>query len=229
MKAASPQRCYIRGLLPGKWLLQNNETLKKHTNDPSWPFRTNFLKRVNEYTSGIKHIYHPLSATKRSTCSLLYSQSHYIISLKEAKRYFNKTRCSMTFDPFTVDPVLLTPLTPASDSGGQRSCKLCGEWRQRGRDSFTERCTVREDSVFSVKRWQPGSICQSIILSVILPFYPSRNVKKRNRAITTSDHFVLNMSAHYIILSSLQAALTRTITVVDSPQVFGELRGSECQ
>lgn len=105
--------------------------------DPSWPPRASFaswfFKKGNEYTSGIKHIYHPFYTAKQSTCILTYSQSHYIISQKEAKRYFNKTHCSMTFDLFTVDPELLTPLTLAGDSGGQRSCTLLGVMRQSER------------------------------------------------------------------------------------------------
>ncbi len=81
-----------------------------------------------------EHIYHPASTTKQSTWNLTYSLSHYIISLKEAKRYFNKAHCSTTFDLFSVDPELLTPLTLVSDSGGHRSCTLPGVRRQRGRD-----------------------------------------------------------------------------------------------
>lgn len=81
----------------------------------------------NEYT-------HILSAfqNKQPTWTLTYSQSHYIISLKEAKMHFNKTRCSVTFDLF-----LRWPQAPdlsnanASDSAGSRARPLPAEEGQR--------------------------------------------------------------------------------------------------
>lgn len=92
--------------------------------DPSWPPSTSFtswcFKRVmNIHLAYGRNIYHP--ATKQSTWNLSYSHSHYIISQKEAKRYFNKTHCSVTFDPLSVD---LIPFTLARDSGGHVSVSL---------------------------------------------------------------------------------------------------------
>lgn len=72
--------------------------------------------------------------------------------------------------------------------------------------------------------------------SVIFFFFPSfspllsvcKDAKQRLNPLETSPC----VSAHYIILSSRRAPrlpLLWTITVVDSPRVFGELQGSQCQ
>lgn len=63
--------------------------------------------------------------------------------------YFNKTHCSMTFDLFLVDLKLLTPLTPASDSGGHRSCTLPGV--RKTKMEIYLHFDACEDSAFSVK------------------------------------------------------------------------------
>lgn len=86
--------------------------------DPSWPpsahFESWFLKKGNKGTSGIKQRTYIISyppPPSPQPCNSNYSHGHYITSLKEAKRYFNKTHCSMTFDLFSVDLKPLTPLT----------------------------------------------------------------------------------------------------------------------
>lgn len=92
------------------------------------PLHPDFLKRVMNIHLAQSRTH--ISSGLHHKAVLTYSLSHYIISLKEAKRYFNKTHCSMTFDLFSADPQLLTPLTLASDRGGHRTPSLPDLQRQ---------------------------------------------------------------------------------------------------
>lgn len=102
-----------------------------------------FLNKGNEYTWSTYIICSPAQTTN---LDLTYSQSHYIISLKEAKMHFNKTRCSVTFDLF-----LRWPGAPdlsnanASDSAGRRAHPLPSAGGQRWIFIYT---STWEDSPF---------------------------------------------------------------------------------
>lgn len=171
---------------PGGCVLERWKTKRhseKHINVTPyvWPLLTSqrflyilIFKKGHEYTSGIKHIYHLISTTKQSTWNLTYSQSHYIISQKEGKRYFNKTHCSETFDPFSVD---LIPLTQASDSGGHRSQSfpIVGEIHLQ--------IDVCEDSNLFDKGCL---ICWSINFSFF--FFLNPPIQKRNATTTKHDY-----------------------------------------
>lgn len=160
----------------------------------------------NEYT-------HILSAfqNKQPSWTLTYSQSHYIISLKEAKMHFNKTRCSATFDLF-----LRWPQAPdlsnanASDSAGSRARPLPAAGGQRWIFIYTsthER--IHRLSVNVLADLFNLLIFHSLSSSFfpLSPLFPSINVKKRKQTSTKSTRILFCMSVHYIILSSLQAPM----------------------
>lgn len=121
--------------------------------------------------------------------------------------YFNKTHCSTTFDPSSVDLKLLTPLTLGSDSGGHRSCAFPGALRQRRKCVYTP---VRA----RIRHFQ-SMLRQGLLIVLIIPSFisffslsllcPSINVRKRSQTSAKSTHVSFCMSAHYIILSSPQA------------------------
>lgn len=129
------------------------------------PFVSWFFKKGNEYTSGI-HAARILSGFrhKQPTWTLTYSPGHCITSLKEAKMYFNKTRCSVTFDLFLVDLKLPTSLTLTPVTAADRACPLPAA------DIYLHIDPREEFAVCQSMFWQICSICWSFILSVVFFF-----------------------------------------------------------
>lgn len=100
--------------------------------------------------------------------------------------YFNKTHCSMTFDLFSADLQLLTPLTLADDSGGCRSCSLPGVRRQRRRFIYTLMRVKIQHFLSRADRFvRRVDLSFSQYFFPVL-FCPSINVKKQNKQKTTS-------------------------------------------
>lgn len=122
--------------------------------------------------------------------------------------YFNKTHCSMTFDPFLGDLELLTPLTPAGDKRWTHILySSCCEETKRVIYVFYTPMHARIQHFHS----RAGRVVQcadpplSQSFSFFTLFRPSTNAGERIQTAAKSTQISCYVSAHYIILSSLQA------------------------
>lgn len=118
--------------------------------------------------------------------------------------YFNKTHCSMTFDPFLGDLELLTPLTPAGDKRWTHILySSCCEETKRVIYAFYTPMHARIQHFQS----RAGSVvqCADLPLSQSFLLLSFENAGERVQTAAKSTQISCYVSAHYIILSSLQA------------------------